>query len=73
MTKQEELKDRVEAKKHELLSKYNSMKADSRHEAHDLKTKLKMKLDELELYLKGGWEKVSDATRAKLDKWLDEK
>ena len=73
MTKQEELKDRIEAKRHELLAKYNELKADTRHGASDVRSKLKVKLDELELHLKGGWEKVSDATRAKLDHWLDDK
>ena len=70
MDKDQQLKDRIEARKHELLSKYNDLKADSRAEANEQKTKLKRKLDELELHLKGGWDKMSDAVRAKLDKWL---
>ncbi len=36
MTKPEELKDRIEAKKHELLMKYNRLKADTRHGANDV-------------------------------------
>ena len=69
--KMEELKDRVEARKHELLAKYNELKADTRHEAIEQRTKLKKKLDDLERYIKGGWDHVDAAVRAKLDKWLD--
>lgn len=71
MKKSDELKDRVEARKHELLSRYNELKADSRHDAIEMRTKLKMKLDELEKDLKSGWERVDDKVRAKLSKWLD--
>ena len=70
LTKQEELRDRIEARKHELLRKFNELKADTRHDAIEARAKVKQKLDELELYLKGGWERVSDTTRAKLDQWL---
>lgn len=71
MNKSDELKDRVEARKHELLSRYNELKADSRHEAMQLRTKLKMKLDELEQDLKSGWDRIDDSMRAKLNKWLE--
>jgi len=64
------LKDRVEARKHELLAKLSEMKADARSDANEARTKVKHKLDELELHLKVGWDKLSDATRAKLDQWL---
>jgi hypothetical protein len=67
----DELKNRVEAKKHELLAKYNELKADSRPEAIERRTKLKARLDELEVTLKGGWKSVSDATKAKINQWLD--
>lgn len=65
-----ELKDRVEARKHDLLAKYNELKADTRHEAAATRTKLKSKLDELEVHLKDGWDKVSEAVKGKLDQWL---
>ncbi len=71
MSKIDELKDRVEARKHELLAKYNELKADTRHEAAATRTKLKGKLDELETHLKEGWEKVNDSVRGKLDQWLE--
>jgi len=56
----------VEARKHELLAKYNTLKADSRAEAMETRDKLKKKLDEVEEYVKEGW----DAAKLKLDKWL---
>lgn len=68
--KTDALKDRVEARKHELLAKLNDLKADTKNQAGDAHTKVKHKLDELELYLKEGWDKVSEATRSKLDHWL---
>ena len=71
MSKADELKDRVEARKHELLAKFNELKADTRHETAAARTKLKGKLDELETHLKDGWDKVSDAVRSKLNQWLE--
>jgi hypothetical protein len=68
---QDPLKDRIEARKHELLSKYNDLKADTKQESVSARDKMKKKLDELEDYLREGWDKVSDATRSKLDKWLE--
>lgn len=73
MSKIDELKDRIEARKHEMLAKYNDMKADTRAETSVKRTAMKARLEELELYLKEGWDKMSDATRAKLDKWLEKK
>ncbi|HUJ57505.1 MAG TPA: hypothetical protein VLX92_03405 [Kofleriaceae bacterium] len=64
------LKDRVEARKHELLAKYNDLKADTRAEAAAQRVKLKHKLDELENHLKGGWDKVNASVKEKLDSWL---
>ena len=71
--KTEELRDRVEARKHELLAKYNELKADSRKEAAEARTRVKARLDELESHLKLGWTKVSDEVRTKLDRWLERK
>jgi hypothetical protein len=69
--KSEELKDRVEARRHQLLSKYNELKADTRREASEARKRLKARLDELEDSLKGGWNNMSDAVKAKLNQWLD--
>ena len=71
LDKSDELRDRIEARKHELLAKYNDLKADSRGEAAETRTRLKAKLDELELHLKAGWDKVSADVRTKLNRWLE--
>ena len=65
--KTDELKDRIEAKKHELLARLNELKADSRAEAEEQRSKIKVKLDELEDTLKEGWDKAA----AKLNTWLN--
>jgi len=71
LDKTEELRDRVEARKHELLAKYNELKADSRREAAEARTHLKARIDELEAHLKLGWAKVNDEVRTKLNRWLE--
>jgi hypothetical protein len=73
LDKSDELRDRIEARKHELLAKYNELKADSRKEASETRTRVKARLDELEGHLKAGWAKVSDDVRVKLNRWLDHK
>jgi hypothetical protein len=73
LDKSDELRDRIEARKHELLSKYNDLKADSRKEAAETRTRLKARLDELEAHIKSGWDKVSDDVRVKLNRWLERK
>ena len=73
LDKSDELKDRIEARKHELLAKYNDLKADSRKEAGETRTNLKARLDELEAHLKLGWAKVNDDVRVKLNRWLEHK
>jgi hypothetical protein len=66
-TKSNELKDRVEAKKHELMSRLSELKADSRAEAREQSSKIKLRLDELEDYIKEGWDKAN----VKLNEWLN--
>jgi hypothetical protein len=70
LNKTDELKDRVEARKHELLSRFNDLKADSRADAAGERDRIKSKLDELEGSLKDGWDRVSDAVASKLNDWL---
>jgi F0F1-type ATP synthase membrane subunit b/b' len=72
LEKSDELKDRVEARRHKLLSKYNELKADTRAEASEARRKIKARLDEIEDALKAGWNNISEAAKAKLNKWLDE-
>jgi hypothetical protein len=71
LDKSDELRDRIEARKHELLAKYNELKADGRKEASGARDKIKSRLDELELHLKSGWDKVNDDVRTRLNSWLD--
>ncbi len=67
----EQLKDRIEARKHELLAKYNELKADSRKDAASARDSVKAKLDELEATLKDGWDNLSDAVSERLNRWLN--
>lgn len=71
ITKGDELKDRVEAKRHELMAKLSELRADSRKEARDAYDKAKASLSDLEETLKDGWEKATDVVRSKLNTWLD--
>lgn len=66
----EDLKGRVEAKRHQLLARYYELKADVRQEASDARKRVKARLDELEDTLKTGWIHMSDAAKARLDQWL---
>lgn len=70
MTK-EELKDRVNVHKHELLAQLSALKADVRHEAAEARDAISARLHELEDMIKDGWDNLSDAAAAKLDRWLD--
>ena len=71
MSNTSELKNRVEAKKHDLLARYNELKADSRKEAADARDKVKAKLDEIAEDIKDGYENMSDKVKTKLNEWLD--
>ena len=71
LNKSDELKDRINARKLELAARLAELKADTRHEAIEASDKLKTKLADLEENIKDGWDKMSDAVREKLNKWLD--
>ncbi|HET9991827.1 MAG TPA: hypothetical protein VFQ65_25030 [Kofleriaceae bacterium] len=70
LTKRDELKDQIEVRKHALLKKLAELRADTRIDAISARDQVKAKLDELELFLKSGWDKVTAETHAKLDEWL---
>lgn len=72
-SKSEELRDRVEARRHELLAKYNELKADTRKEAAEARDSLRARLDEISDDIKDGYEDLSDAVKTKLNSWLDRK
>jgi len=71
LSKNEELKDRIEARRHELQAKLSELKADSRREAAEAADKIKARLKELEEYVKDGWDNVNDSVKAKLNSWLN--
>ena len=73
ISRTEELKDRIKAKKSELESRYNELKADTRSEARVERDSVKSKLEELQEHLKDGWDKMTDTVSAKLNEWLDRK
>ncbi len=71
LTKKEELKDRVEARRHAMRARLSELKADTRHEAIEASQKIKRGLAELDDYLKDGWDKMSEGVHGKLSSWLD--
>jgi hypothetical protein len=71
LSKSDELKDRVEARRHMLQAKLSELKADTRKEAAEARDKIKNGLDELEDAVKDGWDNLSDSVRDKLNRWLD--
>ena len=71
LDKSDELRDRIEARKHELLAKYNELKADTRKDVGEKRDHLKARLEALEAHLKLGWAKVNDEVRVKLNRWLE--
>jgi hypothetical protein len=73
LNKTDELKDRIEARKHELMQKLNDLKADSRKEASEGRDRIKARLSELEDALKEGWNNVSESVAGKLNHWLEKR
>jgi hypothetical protein len=66
----DELRNRVEAKKHELEARYLELKADTQERARDERDRVKRKLDELHEAVRDGWDNLSDRVAAKLSDWL---
>jgi len=66
----DELRARVEAKRHELQAQLKQAEADARAEKNEEADTLRAKLAELDETLKEGWENLSDATVAKLNEWM---
>lgn len=66
LNKSDELKDRIDAKKHELMARLSELKADTRADASEKRDKIQGRLDELESHLTIGWEKA----KLKLNDWL---
>jgi hypothetical protein len=71
LSRQEELKDRIQAKQRELEARFHELKADGRAETRDERDRLKSKLDELQETIKTGWDNMSERVSAKLNDWLN--
>ena len=70
MSKADELKNRVEAKKLSLQAKIKELQADTEATSREQVQKLQSKLDSLTVSAKGGWENMTDAVAGKLNEWL---
>lgn len=71
LERSDELRDRIEARKHELLAKYSELRASARHETLEARDRISAQLDEVERHLKNGWDKINDDVRTKLNQWLE--
>lgn len=69
--KDDELKDRIRARKRAMQAKLSELTADSRAEAREARDKIKRSLDELEESVKDGWDSMSESVRTRLNRWLD--
>ena len=71
MTKKQELKDRVDARRAELKARISELKADGRAWAIDEKKNLEKTLSEIEAAVSKGWNDMSEAVATKLNKLLN--
>ena len=70
MSRTDELKDRVEAKKLSLQAKIKELQADARSTSREEAQNLQSKLDALTDSVKDGWDDVTEAVASKLNDWL---
>ena len=70
MSKADELKNRVEAKKLSLQAKIKELQADTEATSREQVQKLQSQLDSLTESAKGGWENMPEAVAGKLNEWL---
>jgi len=70
LDRSDELRARVEARKHELLAKYSELGASALHEPAAARDRIRAQLD-VEQQLKNGWNKINDDVRTKLSKWIE--
>ena len=70
--KSQELKHRVEAKRHELQAELNELRDKSKDASTDAIETAQKKLDEAETLLKDGWENLQESTLDKLNNWLSD-
>lgn len=67
----EELKDRIESRRHELQSRIAELKADARSDSRQEIDRLQRKLGEIERDLQAGWERLSEEAAARLNRLLE--
>jgi len=70
-TQTQELKHRVEARKKELQSKLERMKADAAGSSDDAKKDVERRLAELDQTLRDGFDNLTDQAVAKINALLD--
>ena len=67
----DELRERIEARKLELLAKYSELRTKARHETADARDRIRVQLDEVARHLRNGWDKLNDEVRSNLNTWLE--
>lgn len=66
----EELKNRVEARKHDIEAEIARLKADAGEKQRDRIEQLENRLQEASDVVKGGWQDLSDSVVTQLNDWL---
>lgn len=70
MAEFEELKNRVEAKKHEIEAEISRLKADAEAEHRDRIEKLESRIRRASDAVQDGWNDLSDSVVTQLNDWL---
>ena len=66
----DELKNRVEARKHDIEAEIARLKADAGEKQRDRIERLEKRLQEASDVVKGGWQDLSDSVVSQLNDWL---
>jgi hypothetical protein len=67
----DQLKDRINVKKHQLLARLGELQADTRKEAAAARASVQRKLADLDDALGDGWDNLTEAAAKRLNEWLD--
>jgi ElaB/YqjD/DUF883 family membrane-anchored ribosome-binding protein len=67
----QELKNRIEAKQHELQARIAQLKADTRAEARNERARLEAKLKDLRDALSKGWDEVTERAAKALNALIE--
>jgi hypothetical protein len=68
--KNDELKHRILARKHELEAKLETFKADTIGKSAEVRNCIQKDLDELSGKIEHGWENLNEATTKSLNDWF---